>query len=133
MLKEFKEFVMRGNVVDLAVAVIIGAALNQMVSSLTTNLINPLLGLFVGKINFSYLSFTVGAAEFKIGNFINDIINFLITAFVIFLVVKALNKLNAMSRRKADEAAEAEPEVPQDEIYLKEIRDLLKAQNDTKQ
>lgn len=127
MLREFKEFIMRGNVVDLAVAVIIGAALNQMVTSLTKNLINPLLGLFVGKINFSYLSFTIGAAEFKIGNFINDIINFLITAFIIFIIVKALNKLNSLSKKEAEAQV---PEISQEETYLKEIRDLLKAQNE---
>ncbi|MCH4172412.1 MAG: large-conductance mechanosensitive channel protein MscL [Lactobacillus sp.] len=127
MLKEFKAFILRGNVVDLAVAVIIGAAFNQIVSSLTKNLINPLLGLFVGKINFSYLVFSIGPAKFKVGNFINDIINFLIVAFVIFLLVKGLNKLNSLAAKPEPEA-EAKPEPTPEESYLKEIRDLLKAQ-----
>ncbi|GAF39429.1 large conductance mechanosensitive channel [Agrilactobacillus composti DSM 18527 = JCM 14202] len=127
MLKEFKAFILRGNVVDLAVAVIIGAAFNQIVSSLTKNLINPLLGLFVGKINFSYLVFSIGPAKFKVGNFINDIINFLIIAFVIFLLVKGLNKLNSLAAKPETEA-EAKPEPTPEESYLKEIRDLLKAQ-----
>ncbi|MCD2255975.1 large-conductance mechanosensitive channel protein MscL [Agrilactobacillus fermenti] len=127
MLREFKEFIMRGNVIDLAVAVIIGAAFNQIVTSLTKNLINPLLGLFVGKINFSFLEFKVGPAVFKVGNFINDIINFIIIAFIIFLIVKSINKLNELTSRK--EADEAEPEKPTaEETYLKEIRDLLKDQ-----
>lgn len=127
MLKEFKAFIMRGNVVDLAIAVIIGAAMNQLVTSLTKNLINPLLGLFVGKVNFSYLSLKIGAAEFKVGDFINDIINFLIIAFIIFLIVKGLNKVNELTKSKA--ATEEAPEISQEERYLKEIRDLLAEQN----
>lgn len=127
MLKEFKEFIMRGNVIDLAVAVIIGAAFNQIVTSLTKNLINPLLGLFIGKINFSYLAFKIGPAEFKIGSFINDIINFIIIAFIIFLLVKGLNKLNDLTSKPEDAS---EPVATPEAKYLEEIRDLLKAQRD---
>ena len=92
MLKEFKQFIARGNVIDLAVGVIIGAAFTAIVQSLVTNLINPLIGLFVGKIDLSNLVLQVGDAKFKYGSFLNSVINFLIIAFVVFLIVKAVNK-----------------------------------------
>ena len=87
MLKEFKQFIARGNVIDLAVGVIIGAAFTAIVQSLVTNLINPLIGLFVGRINLSNLVLQVGDAKFKYGSFLNSVINFLIIAFVVFLIV----------------------------------------------
>lgn len=93
MLKEFKEFISRGNVMDLAVGVIIGAAFTSIVKSLVDNLINPLIGFFLGQIDFSDLAFKVGSATFKYGAFINSIINFLIIAFVVFLLVKGINKI----------------------------------------
>jgi large conductance mechanosensitive channel len=93
MLKEFKAFVMRGNVLDLAVAVIIGGAFGKIVTSLVNDIIMPLIGLVVGGIDFSGLSFTVGKATVTYGNFINNIIDFVIIASVIFLVVKAANSL----------------------------------------
>ena len=93
MLKEFKKFIARGNVIDLAVGVIIGAAFTAIVQSLVTNLINPLIGLFVGRINLSNLVLQVGDAKFKYGSFLNSVINFLIIAFVVFLIVKAVNKI----------------------------------------
>ncbi|MDT6980490.1 large-conductance mechanosensitive channel protein MscL [Levilactobacillus zymae] len=120
MLKEFKEFIARGNVMDLAVGVIVGAAFTAIVNSLVKNLINPLLGIFVGSIDFSNLVFTVGDAHFRYGAFINSIINFLIIAFVVFLLVKFLNRL--LPAPKDDAAAEPSAE----EKYLKEIVDLLK-------
>lgn len=123
MLKEFKTFIARGNVIDMAVGVIIGAAFTAIVKSLTTNLINPLIGLFIGKIDLSGLMFTIGGAHFKYGLFINAIINFLIIAFVVFLMVKTINKFT-----KSNEPDE-EPETPSaSETYLAEIRDLLKEQ-----
>lgn len=122
MLKEFKEFIARGNVMDLAVGVIVGAAFTAIVKSLVNNLISPLIGLFVGSIDFSNLVFTVGDAHFKYGAFINSIINFLIIAFVVFILVKGLNKV---APTKADEEP-AEPEPTNEEKYLKEIVTLLK-------
>lgn len=93
MIKEFKEFINRGNVVDMAVGVIIGAAFTAIVNSLVSNIINPLIGLFVGRIDLSNLTWTIGNATFKYGNFINSVINFLIIAFVVFIMVKILNKV----------------------------------------
>ena len=93
MLKEFKEFVMRGNVLDLAVAVIIGGAFGKIVGSLVNDVIMPVIGLIMGGVNFSELSITVGAAVIKWGAFVQTIIDFLVIAFVIFLIVKAANKM----------------------------------------
>ncbi|UTH91944.1 large-conductance mechanosensitive channel protein MscL [Lactobacillus acidophilus] len=119
MLKEFKQFIARGNVIDLAVGVIIGAAFTAIVQSLVKNLINPLIGIFVGKIDLSNLVFKVGDATFKYGSFINSVINFLIISFVVFLIVKAVNKIT-----KKEE--EEKSDTPTETDYLKEIRDLLK-------
>ena len=93
MLKEFKDFVMRGNVLDLAIAVIIGGAFGKIVGSLVNDIIMPVIGLLMGGINFSDLSFTVGAAIIKWGSFVQTIIDFLVIAFVIFLIVKTANKM----------------------------------------
>ena len=93
MLKEFKEFVMRGNVLDLAVAVIIGGAFGKIIGSLVNDVLMPLIGLVMGGINFSEQAFTVGAAIVKWGAFVQTILDFLIVAFVIFLVVKAANSM----------------------------------------
>ena len=93
MLKEFKEFISRGNVMDLAVGVIIGSAFTAIVTSLVKNLINPLIGIFLGKIDLSNLVFSVGDAHFRYGSFLNAVINFLIIAFVVFLLVKTINKI----------------------------------------
>lgn len=120
MLKEFKDFIARGNVMDLAVGVIIGAAFTAIVKSLVANIINPFIGLFLGKIDFSELIFSVGNAHFKYGLFINSIINFLIIALVVFLMVKMINKLMV----KKEEVVEATPTA--EEAYLKEIVELLK-------
>ena len=93
MLKEFKEFVMRGNVIDLAVAVIIGVAFGAIVTSLVNDILMPLIGLVLGGIDFSALAFQVGDAVIKYGAFIQAVINFLIIAFVVFLIVRAINRL----------------------------------------
>lgn len=123
MLKEFKQFILRGNVIDLAVGVIIGSAFTAIVKSLTDNIISPFLGLFLGKIDFSSWVITLGNAEFKVGTFINAVINFLIIAFVIFIMVKIINKF---LRTQSEDA----PTAPtNEELYLKEIRDLLQKQN----
>ncbi|KRM87361.1 large-conductance mechanosensitive channel protein MscL [Lacticaseibacillus thailandensis] len=121
MLKEFREFISRGNMVDLAVGVIIGGAFTSLVKSLTTNLISPLLSLFMGKANLDGLYFTVFSAKFTVGTFISDVINFIIMAFVVFLLVKIINRLTHRAK-PAPAAPSAE------ETYLKEIRDMLAAQ-----
>ena len=120
MLKEFKQFIERGNVIDLAVGVIIGGAFTNIVNSLVTNLINPLIGLFIGKIDLSNLVVKVGGATFRYGSFINTVINFLIIAFIVFLLVKAVNKVTK---------PQPDPAQPSAEDYLKDIRDLLQAKN----
>ena len=119
MLKEFKQFIARGNVIDLAVGVIIGAAFTAIVKSLVKNLINPLIGLFIGRIDLSNLTLKVGEANFRYGSFLNSIINFLIISFIVFLIVKAVNKFT----KKEEEET---PAVPTEVDYLKEMRDLLK-------
>ncbi len=93
MIKEFRNFVLRGNVLDLAVAVIIGAAFGKIVTSLVNDIITPIIGLVIGGVNFSGLSTTVGAAVITWGAFVQTIIDFLFIAFVIFLIVKAANKM----------------------------------------
>ncbi len=120
MLKEFKDFVLRGNVLDLAVGVIIGAAFTALVKSLVDNLINPLIGLFVQSSTLAHLYFTVGKAKFTYGSFLNDVINFVITAFVIFIMIKSINKIFPKKEVEKEEKIDEELET------LKEIRDLLK-------
>ena len=93
MLKEFRDFAMRGNVIDLAVAVIIGGAFGKIVASLVGDILMPLIGLLLGGINFADLAFTVGGAQVKYGAFIQNIIDFIIIAFVIFLMVRAMNRM----------------------------------------
>lgn len=124
MIKEFKEFISRGNVLDLAVGVIIGGAFTSIVKALVNYLINPLIGLCVGGIDFSDWSFKVFDATFKIGSFINSVINFLIIALVVFLIVKFVNKL--MPQKEEEEV------IPDNtELYLKEIRDALVNKSDS--
>jgi len=105
MLKEFKTFVMRGNVVDLAVAVIIGGAFGKIVSSLVNDIIMPLIGVLMGGVNFAELSVNVGDAVVKYGAFIQAIVDFLIIAFVIFLLVRGINA----TKKKEPTQAPAEP------------------------
>jgi large conductance mechanosensitive channel len=93
MLKEFKEFAMRGNVLDLAVAVIIGGAFGKIIASLVNDVLMPLIGLVLGGINFSELSFTAGAAVVKWGAFVQSILDFVIVAFVIFMIVRTMNRM----------------------------------------
>lgn len=127
MWKEFKEFAMRGNVMDLAIAVVIGGAFGSIVTSLVENIIMPLIGVLTGGINFkeSFI-WKVGDASVQFGVFIQTIIDFLIIAFAIFMALKLMNKL---SRKKEEPVEEPAPEVDSKEELLKEIRDLLKQQN----
>lgn len=96
MLKEFKEFAMKGNIIDLAIGVVIGGAFQQIVNSLVQDMIMPAISILTGKVDFSDMVLTIGDASIKYGNFITTIVNFLIIAFSIFLVVKYLNKLNKL-------------------------------------
>lgn len=125
MLKEFRTFLMRGNIVDLAVAVVIGAAFGALVTSLVANLLTPIVAAVIGKPDFSDLTFTINDSVFRYGAFLNALIAFVsIAAAVFFFVVKPMNHLNARLRR-----GEAEPEEKsEDVVLLEEIRDLLKEQ-----
>jgi large conductance mechanosensitive channel len=130
MLKEFRDFIARGNVIDLAVGIIIGAAFTAIVTSIVDDLVNPLIGLVVGGVDFSSVRFGVGDAQFMIGNFINAVIKFLIIAWVVFLLVKGVNSIRLRAIRRAaagDTEPDAAPPPPQ-EVLLAEIRDLLKHQ-----
>jgi len=123
MIKEFKEFIQRGNVVDLAVAVVIGAAFAAIVTSFTTNILTPIIGIIGGQPTFDY-SFAINKSEIKWGLFVSAVLNFLIVAFAVFLVVKAINKLqNLRAKEEMQEVEVTEVEL------LAEIRDLLLAQN----
>ena len=129
MMQEFKTFAMRGNVVDMAVGIIIGGAFGKIISSFVADVIMPPIGLLVGNVNFADLAITLKAATegaaavtLSYGKFIQTILDFVIIAFAIFLVVKAMNAM-----KKKEEAAPAAPPVPsKEETLLTEIRDLLK-------
>ena len=122
ILKEFKEFAMRGNVMDMAVGVIIGGAFGKIVSSLVDDVIMPVIGVLTGGVDFSKLSLMVGDAEVKYGMFIQNIIDFLIIAICIFSMIKVMNSISA--KKKEEPAAPAVPS--NEEKLLSEIRDLLK-------
>ena len=126
MFKEFRDFIARGNVIDLAVGIIIGAAFTAIVTSIVEDLVNPLIGLIIGGIDFSSVSFGLGDAQFMVGNFINAVIKFLIIAWVVFRIVKAVNRMTALAKPKEEPAPEA-PKAPTAEELLTEIRDALKA------
>ena len=127
-LKEFKEFISKGNVLDLAVAVVIGNAFNAIVTSLVNDIIMPLVGIIIGGIDFSSIKVTVGNADLMIGNFIQMVVNFLIVAFTIFVVVKSFNKLQQKTKKKEEKKEEEKPKKADDIVLLEEIRDLLKKQ-----
>ncbi|OUP63867.1 large-conductance mechanosensitive channel [Pseudoflavonifractor sp. An176] len=120
-IREFKTFLNRGNVLDLAVGVIIGGAFKSITDSLTNDILMPLLGLLVNRVSFSDLTLTLGSATIAYGSFIEAVLNFIIMAFAVFCIVKAFNRLH----RKKEEAAPA-PKPSQEELLLTEIRDLLK-------
>ena len=125
MLKEFKDFAMRGNVVDMAVGIIIGAAFGKIVSSLVSDVIMPSIGVIMGSVSFSDLALVLGdgegAATLNYGMFIDTVINFVIVALAVFMLIKGINTL-----KKKEEAKPAEPAKPSaQETLLTEIRDLL--------
>ena len=133
MLTEFKEFAMRGNVIDLAVGVVIGGAFGKIVTSLVDKVIMPPIGMLVGNVDFSSLAWTLAPAKIGAdgkeipavvlgyGDFINTLIQFIIVAFAIFMLVKVVNKLS----RKKEEAPAAPPEPSEEVLLLREIRDSL--------
>jgi large conductance mechanosensitive channel len=132
LLKEFKEFAVKGNVVDMAVGLIIGAAFGKIVSSAVADVIMPPIGVLLGGVDFTNLAFTVKAATVDVpavlinyGKFIQTVIDFTIIAFTIFIVIKAINRL----KRQEEEVPEAPPEPSAEEMLLTEIRDLLKERN----
>ena len=131
MINEFREFIARGNVMDLAVGIIIGAAFTAIVNSLVGDLINPLIGLVTGGVDFTSHVIRIGdgedAATFRYGAFITAVINFLIIAWVVFLLVKAMNRLRTMVDT-SEKAAET-PGPIQEEVLI-EIRDLLRARTE---
>ncbi|WP_311441732.1 large-conductance mechanosensitive channel protein MscL [Hoylesella enoeca] len=124
-LSEFKAFAMRGNVLDMAVGVIIGGAFGKIVSSLVDNIITPIIGSLTGGVDFSGLAITIGSAQIKYGMFIQNIIDFLIIAFCIFFLIKGINKV--VAKKEPETEAPAAPEPSAEERLLAEIRDLLKA------
>lgn len=125
MLKEFKEFAMRGNVVDMAVGIIIGAAFGKIVSSLVSDVIMPPIGMLMGGVDFSNLAVALGegadAASINYGVFINTVIDFVIIAFAIFMVIRGINSM----KKKEEEKPAAPPKPSAEEVLLTEIRDLL--------
>lgn len=126
-VKEFKAFAVKGNVIDLAVAVVIGSAFGKIVSSLVTNIITPVIGLIMGGIDLSGLSYLVGDVEITYGVFIQSIVDFLVVALVIFLAVKAINKAQGVFEVKEEKEEEVKPSEPSEEVLLlREIRDGLK-------
>ncbi len=121
MIQEFKKFIARGNVMDLAVGVIVGASFSSIVTSLVDNILMPVIGVITGGINFSDgLTLTVEDATINFGSFIQSVIDFLIIAFCIFILVKIVNKIMGKEEKSAPKAA--------DVVLLEEIRDLLKKQ-----
>ena len=142
MLNEFKDFIAKGNVMDMAVGIIVGAAFTAIVSSMVADLINPIIGLIIGGIDFSNMYVVMsgevpantgleaaresGAAVFAYGSFIMAVINFLIIAFVVFMLVKMVNRVKDAAIKK-EEAVPGAPSGPTQEELLADIRDLLKA------
>lgn len=131
IVKEFREFAVKGNMVDMAVGIIIGGAFGQIITSLVNDVIMPPLGLLIGGVDFADLAVTLKAAEegteavlLRYGAFINTTINFVIIAFAIFMVIKAMNRM----KRKEEAAPEAPEAPPAEQVLLTEIRDLLKKQ-----
>ena len=124
-LKEFKTFAMKGNVMDMAVGVIIGGAFGKIVSSLVDDVLMPVIGMLTGGIDFKDLALTVGDANIKYGNFLQNVIDFLIIAFSIFVMIKAINHL-IHKREEETKAPPAPPAPSKEEQLLSEIRDILK-------
>ena len=125
MVQEFKTFISRGNVVDLAVGVVVGGAFSKIVSSLVDNIIMPIVGIIIGGIDFTNLSLTIFGVKIQFGLFLQNIVDFLIIAFCIFVVIKLINKFTKKEEKNEDKKPVKNDEV----ILLEEIRDLLKKEN----
>lgn len=125
IIKEFKEFIARGNVIDLAVGVIIGSAFGKIVTSLVNDILTPIIGVILGGIDFTNLTIKFKDATIYYGNFIQNVIDFLIVAFCIFMFVKAINTLTHKEKKKENKKEEM-PKKSDEVILLEEIRDLLK-------
>lgn len=121
-VKEFKEFAIKGNVMDMAIGVIIGGAFGKIVTSLVGDVLMPVIGIFTGGIDFTALAVTIGKAEIKYGMFIQNIFDFIIIALCIFLMIKGINKLK---KKEKEVPAPAPAEPSNEEKLLREIRDLL--------
>src|SRR6478672_8983862 len=121
VIREFKEFAIKGNVVDLAVGVIIGTAFGKIVASVVEDIVMPLVGTLLGGLNFAGLSIQIGQATIKYGKFLQTCVDFLIISWAIFMAVKVINRL-----KRRDPEAAAPPIPPREEVLLEEIRDLLK-------
>lgn len=130
MFKEFKKFIARGNVIDLAVGVIMGGAFGKIVTSLVTDVLTPAIGIVMGGIDFTGLNITIKDSIISYGNFIQNIIDFLIQAFCIFIFVKLINKFFT---KKEEEEKAVEPVKSQEVLLLEEIRDLLKEKNNVEE
>ena len=124
--KEFREFAVKGNVMDLAVGVIIGAAFGKIVGSLVEDIVMPVIGTLLGGLDFSGLAIKIGAATLKYGKFLQTCLDFLIIAWAIFLIVKLINRLKREEEKPAARASQPAPP-PRQEVLLEEIRDLLKS------
>jgi large conductance mechanosensitive channel len=122
ILKEFREFALKGNVIDLAIGVVIGAAFNKIVTSLTESILMPIVSLIIGKGGVNELTFKVGETIFPYGRMLQAIIDFILVAFVLFLIVKGINRM----KRKKEAVSPAPPEFSLSEKLLMEIRDQLK-------
>lgn len=131
IMSEFKEFIARGNVVDLAVGVIVGSAFGKIVTSLVNDILMPIIGVILGGIDFTNLTIKFNEATIYYGNFIQNIIDFLIVAFCIFMFVKIMNTLTHRSKKK-EEKKEEIPTKNEEVLLLEEIRDLLKKENNKK-
>ncbi len=128
-INEFKTFILRGNVMDLAVGVLVGAAFQNLVTSLTKNIISPILGCF-SEVDFNQFTLHIGKLNLTYGAFITDVINFVIMAFIIFIIVKFMNFLEGLGKKKEQEAPTPKEPIKTDETkLLEEIRDLLKEKN----
>ena len=128
-IEEFKKFIARGNVIDLAVGVIIGGAFSSIVTSLVDNILTPILGLVLGGVDFSSLSITFRDTKIEYGAFIQSIIDFLIIAICIFTIVKIINKIIHIKKKEEEKAV---PKKSDEVLLLEEIRDLLKSEMDKK-
>ncbi len=124
---EFQKFAARGNFLDLAVGIVIGTAFTAVTTSLVNNIITPPIGLLIGKVNFSDLVIPLGGkASIQYGLFVQSLIQFIITAFALFLLIRVINRLEEIARRKQPPEAPPTPADPADVVVLKEIRDLIK-------